>query len=171
MREGGFAGPDEPLDPDGLRKAKAARPDAGKHDVVLTSPAEASRQTAQALGLSCSVDRRLRDVDYGRWQGLSFEQVLGRDPAEFAAWIADPARGTPGGESFADTRERIDRWIGDQQLQSQAVLAITHPMIVRAALSVTLGLSDESVMRFDIAPLSVTILSHNREWRLQTMGR
>lgn len=171
MREGGFARPDEPLDADGMRKAKAVQLDIGKYDLVVSSPAEAAKQTAQALGLSGSVDQRLRDIEYGRWQGLTFEQAHGQDPNELAAWLANPAQGTPNGESFLGAQKRIDEWIGDDRRQSQAVLAITHPMIVRAALSVTLGLSEDTVMRFDIAPLSLTILSYNREWRLQAMGR
>lgn len=171
MREGGFAGADEPLDADGLRKAEAVRLDTGKYDVVVASPAEAARQTATALGLACSVDERLRDIDHGRWRGLSFGQVHVQDPDGLAAWIANPGEGAPGGESIASARKRVSGWLAEQQGRSQAVMAVTHPMIVRAALSAALGLPAEAVMRFDVAPLSVTVLSHHQGWRLQAMGR
>jgi broad specificity phosphatase PhoE len=171
MREGGFAGADEPPDAAGLRKVSAAALDVGRYDAVLVSPAEAAKQTAAALGLSFLVDERLRDIGHGHWQGLSFAQVHAQDPNALAAWIADPAQGAPGGESMASLRARMSHWLAGQEAQSRALVAITHPMIIRAVLSVALGLPDEVVMRFDIAPLSVSVLSYNRGWRLQAMGR
>ncbi len=57
-------------------KAQAIVGSLGKVDRCWTSPARQARGTAEALGLDATVDERLRDSDYGRWQGLKFQQVL-----------------------------------------------------------------------------------------------
>ena len=137
----------------------------------MTSPALAARQTAQDLGLTASSDTRLGDMDAGQWTGLSFEQAQAQDPEGFAVWLAAPDQGVPGGESLAATRTRVKHWLDERVGQDRRIIVITHPMVIRAALSACLDLPLISVMRFDIAPLSTTLLSHNRVWRLQTMGR
>lgn len=170
MREGGFAAPDEPLDAGGLRKLAAARLGIGTYDAVLASPARAAGQTASGLGLAAAADERLRDMAFGKWAGLRFEQVHAGDLAGLTAWLADPGRGAPGGESIQDVRDRLAGWIAEQEQRAQTVLAITHPMIVRAVLAATLDVPDAAVMRFDVAPLSVATLSYRGGWRLQALG-
>lgn len=170
MRAGGFPAPDEPLDKGARRKLADARPALGTYDRIFASPAPAAGQTAAAAGVTPVTDDRLRDIGLGSWAGLGFEQVQTRDPAAFAAWLARPEEGVPGGESMAQVRGRVAEWLAQQAGSSSAILAITHPMVVRAALGHCLELPPASVMRFDIAPLSRVVLSHNRVWRLQTLG-
>lgn len=168
MRAGGFPVAGEA--PDGAALARLNRIAAPRHDSACASPAAAARQTANALGIAASPEERLRDLDHGRWTGLPFTQVAADEPEAFAAWLADPAAGAPGGESMAQARARVGGWLSEQTARDGTVLAITHPMIVRATLAAVLALPAEGVMRFDIAPLSMAILSHNRGWRLQALG-
>lgn len=171
MREGRFPNSWEALDDGGLRKLADVRQAIGIHDLVFTSPAKAASQTADTLGFTAPADERLRDIDTGSWAGLSLEQVHGQDEASLAAWLARPEHGVPGGESLQDVEARISCWLAELVKHSCSILAITHPMVVRAALAACLELPQSSVMRFDVAPLSLTILSYNRVWRLQSMGR
>lgn len=166
MRVGGFATHDEGLDAGGLEKAAARRLQAA---AWLTSPALAARQTADALGVSAVVDAALRDIDHGAWAGMTFEQVQAADPAGLAAWLADPARGAPGGEGLAEVRARLADWLQIRAQASSPVVAVTHPMVVRAAIAEALHLPSAAALRIDIAPLSATTLSFNRAWRLQAI--
>lgn len=170
MRQGGFAALDEPLDTDGVRKLAAVRLDIGKIDHVLTSPAKAAEQTATGLCLPASIDERLRDVGFGQWTGLTFEEVHRQDADGLAAWLAGPEQGAPGGECMTELQTRLGGWLADQEGRHPALLAITHPMIVRGILAAALDLPAAAVMRFDIAPLSRAVLSYHHGWRLQAMG-
>lgn len=171
MRMGCFAADDEPLDDGGLRKVEGIKEALGTFELAFASPSAAAGQTAAALGLKATADARLRDIAFGPWVGLDIEQAQARDPAAFIDWLGAPEEGVPGGESMADVRLRIADWLAEQAASARSVIAVTHPMVIRAGLAAALDLPLASVMRFDVAPLSPTTLSHNRIWRLQSMGR
>jgi broad specificity phosphatase PhoE len=166
MRLGAFPALDEDVDEGGLTKAAARRLEAA---TWLTSPAVAARRTAEALNVSARVDDALRDIDHGAWAGSSFAELQAADPAGFAAWLADPARGAPGGESLEGVRLRMASWLPLQAQNGAAVVAVTHPMVIRAALAESLDMPLHAALRIDIAPLSRVTLSFNRVWRLQSI--
>lgn len=136
----------------------------------MVSPALAARQTAETLGLEVSVVHSLRDVDHGEWTGQGFEAIQQRDPLSLAGWLADPTKGVPGGESLSDVVARLAPWLQAQAERDAHLLAITHPMIIRAALIAALDFSPTTTMRIDIKPLGAVRLSFNRIWRLQSLN-
>lgn len=164
-RTGGFAGPDAPLDAGGLRDAARAIHD----DAMLIgcSPALAARHTAKAMGLPMTADPALADIDHGDWTGRSFD---GLAPDAVRDWIADPASGAPGGETMADVQRRVAPWIDRMAGRAGQWCAITHPMVIRAALAHILDVSPRAMLAIDLAPLSRTRLSFNRAWRVQSIG-
>ncbi|MET0137451.1 MAG: histidine phosphatase family protein [Sphingobium sp.] len=168
MRLGGFPSATEPLDDGGLQKAGSRM--IGRHDRIQASPAAAAQQTADALGIAAIPDERLRDRDAGEWAGMSLEAIYARAPDALGAWMVQPEAATAGGETLATVRNRMAEWLADQATQGGSVLAVTHPMTIRAALSASLDLPLSGVLRIDIAPLSITTLSWNRVWRLQGLG-
>ncbi|WCM30034.1 histidine phosphatase family protein [Sphingomonas sp. QA11] len=169
-RVGGFADPAEPLDDGGLRTARAYRIPLPSPRHIATSPALAARQTAEALGLDADIDTALRDIDHGKWTGRSLAEIHALDPDGIAGWIADPAAGAPGGETMAAVGIRVAEWLAVQAGREAPVLAITHPMVVRTAIAVALGVLLDGALRIDVAPLSMAVLSFNRVWRLQALG-
>lgn len=169
MRAGAFPRPDEALDDGGL--SKAAKSMFGARTATwVRSPALAAQQTAEALGVSATVDEALRDIDHGSWAGLTFEQVQAADPAGLSAWLADPARGAPGGEGLAEVRARLADWLQAQAQSNSPVVAITHPMVIRAAIAEALDMPSAAALRIDIAPLSAATMSFNLAWRLRAIG-
>lgn len=172
MRQGGFPSPDEPLDPAGAR-AMARRPGVGRMGVgpmggLRVSPARAARETAAALGEAC-VDAALRDMDHGDWTGRRLADL---DPAAVGAWLRDPAAGAPGGERLDEVVERMAAWLAAAAACDRVadILAVTHPMVVRAALAAALDLPPAATLRIDVAPLSAATLSFNGVWRLRSIG-
>ena len=166
MRDGGFPAPDDAIDPASLRKAeKAAR----LADCIV-APERAAQQTAAALSATCRVEPALRDADHGGWTGQGFAEVHAASPTAFAAWIADPAAGVPGGESFAAVAARVGAWLTLQAMSDSPTTAIAGPSVLRAAIAAALDLPAASVLRIDIAPLTRVTLSYNRGWRLQAIA-
>lgn len=166
MRVGGFPAPDEELDEAGLRRALTRRIDGC---AWLTSPDLAARQTTEALHVTAEIEDALRDIDHGAWTGSSFEAVQAADPEGLVAWLADPARGAPGGESLEDVRGRIAPWLRGQAHAPSPVVAVTHPMVIRAVIAEALDMPFSAALRIDIAPLATVALSFNRLWRLQAI--
>ncbi len=158
MRSGGFPAVGEPaegrLDPRGFAR-------------IATSPYLAARQTAAMLGGNAVPVEALRDIDHGRWTGLSFASVHAGAPAALADWLAQPWAGTPDGETFDAVCARVGGWMDAGELPE---IVVTHPMVIRALLAVTVGIGAEAAMRIDVAPLSTVVLSRHRGWRLQQLG-
>jgi broad specificity phosphatase PhoE len=103
---------DLPLTAEGHAEAAAlARRLAGvRIDRIVASPMLRALETARtiAAGRPVEVDERLRECDYGRWEGLTSEEVDAHDPELRARWEHDPATThSPGGESGDDVAARV----------------------------------------------------------------
>ena len=109
----------------------------------------------------------LRDCDFGRWAGRSLEEIHAQEPDALAQWIKDPQAAPHGGETFADVLSRVGGWMESLLDRSETLCAITHPMILRAAITFALGASPGSFRHIDIAPLSRVRLSNDgNRWTL-----
>ena len=169
-RAGGFADPGEPLDAGGASDAAGLHIAERFRDTLICSPARAARETARAMGADARPDPALADMDQAQWTGRPFEEVAASQPKPFSTWLANPTAGVPGGETMEAARMRIGRWLDDRAPADVAVAAITHPMIIRAAVAHALGLRLSATLAIDIAPLSRTILSFRKKWRLQSLS-
>lgn len=170
-RIGGFAAPDAALDEGGRRMLASVAAGRWAGARACTSPAAAARETARGLGLEAAVEARLDDQSAGNWQGRTLEEVAATDGAALAAWLAAPENGAPGGETFAAVMDRVASWLDALTAEPAGpVLAVTHPMTIRAALCVGIGMAPAAALRIDAGPLTAATLSFHRGWRLQALA-
>jgi broad specificity phosphatase PhoE len=170
LRSATFGG-DDPLDEAGRDQAQRLAGSLGPADACWCSPALRARETALALGLSATVDERLRDCDYGRWTGLRFQQVLLREPRRLVSWIRKPDSAPHGGESIPELVQRVVDWIAERGRDRGHTVAITHSAVIRAAILHVLQADLPSFWRIDILPLSRTELRTNgRRWVLRAIA-
>ena len=75
--------------------------------VVVSSDLFRAQQTAHAfadpLGLDVTLDSRLRERDFGQWEGMSREEINERYPEGYASWKAHE-----GGEAAYGVESRPD---------------------------------------------------------------
>jgi broad specificity phosphatase PhoE len=162
---------DKPLEASAVSALQALSGRLRPYARVLTAPARAARETAQALGFDAEVEMALRDCDYGRWRGLASKDVAQREPDGFAGWLGDPAAAPHGGESVAALIERIGAWLAQSLAREGATLAVTHASVVRAAMVNALGAGSSAFARIDVAPLSLARLSgHAGRWNVVALG-
>src|SRR4051794_7566964 len=126
-----FSGSSDPvLTPEGRAQAHAAaaRMKDVPFDVIVSSPRRRARTTAEGFGREVLVDERLRETDFGDWEGRSFSEVREEWPEEMAAWLADEKVAPPGGESFADTEVRVREALDDlrERFAGGRVLIVSH---------------------------------------------
>jgi broad specificity phosphatase PhoE/ribonuclease HI len=122
-----FAGRgDIPLTEAGLRQADAAAQRLAERsglDVIVSSPLQRARRTAEAVaaatGVPLVVEDAWAETDFGDWEGLTFPEVAERWPQQAAAWVAHSGVAPPGGESIEAASERV--------LSGLAALLATHP--------------------------------------------
>jgi broad specificity phosphatase PhoE len=132
----------------------------------LIAPDLRSRQTAEGLGLPGDIDPALRDADYGTWAGKSPMDLSTEDLAQ---WLSDPDSAPHGGESFSAVLRRVGEWLDRRTTTKGRFIAITHPVIVRAAIAHTIGVGAGAFQSIDVAPLSAAVLSFSNRWRLRSL--
>lgn len=113
--------------------------------VVLTSPATRARETAERIvaflpaSAEIAVDERLAEVDFGRAEGLSFEELATTLPDIAAGIAAGRPIDWPAGETAAAVADRArDVWL-DITRDRRPRLAVTHGGFMRALLGNPLG--------------------------------
>lgn len=132
-----------------------------------TSPALRARETAAALGFAAVVDPLLRDCDYGRWAGMTLDDVQAREPDAVGAWLHDPTAAPHGGESLVDLTGRVAGWLDTQQGMAGRAVAVTHAAVIRAAIVHALDAGPRAFWRIDIGPLArVGLSGSNGRWAL-----
>jgi broad specificity phosphatase PhoE len=162
---------DEELDAQGLRKLNGLSHHLQHCDHCVTSPARRATQTAAALNLEATIEPMLRDCDYGRWTGRSFDEVQAHEPEALADWIKDPSATPHGGESIVAMIARVSAWLDTQLTTSGMILAVTHASVIRAAIVCALEAEPRSFWHIDVAPLSLTQLSGcGGRWTLVSMS-
>ena len=126
---------------------------------IVSSPLARARQTAEAIAAvpgrtprpPIETDPRLLEMDYGAWEGLTYEQIDALDAAGRRRWEADPARlACPNGESGDAVARRAGTFLADL-LDSDAgstedtsreapVLVVAHSTLNRILLCVALAI-------------------------------
>ena len=134
---------DTTLTPRGRRQIAALRARIArlKPDAIYCSSLTRCRQTADLLvpGREITVSRRIREIDFGRWEGLTKAQVVERYGDAYHRWHADPSSGTPHrGESVPDLRRRVRRFAAEvaRRHPGKTVLFVTHGGVIRALLDI-----------------------------------
>ena len=87
-----------------------------RFDRVLTSPLFRARETAAILarGVPVEADPRLKEMDYGDWEGRTYADILGADGPGRRDWEQAPDKiRCPNGESGDDVAKRVHGFIAD----------------------------------------------------------
>lgn len=131
---------------------------------VYSSPRErayyTAREIADRLEQKVRIADALDEIDFGDWSGRRFDELA--DEPQWERWNA--ARATaraPGGESMCQATSRavaaLEELVGAHP--HATVAAVSHCDIIRGVIAHHLGLSLDNILRFDIAPASVSRLA------------
>jgi alpha-ribazole phosphatase len=123
-------------------------------DAVYASPRRRALDTAAPIaashGLQPAADERLRELDFGELEGRTYEDIAASLPDLYAAWMTAPTTVRfPGGESYADLRERAVAACDEIRRRHAHALVVTHGGVARAVLAASLGMPAEAIFRLD----------------------
>ncbi len=152
---------DVPLTPEGEVAARALAPRlAGEtFGLVLTSPLERARRTAELAGFpDAETDADLVEWRYGDYEGITTEEIR--------EWVPDWTVWThpcPGGESAEDVATRLDRVVARCRRETGDVLLVGHGHALRALAArwLDLTVTDGRLLKLDTG--TVSVLGHERE--------
>jgi len=116
---------------------------------IFTSDLERASSTAGTLadnsGVPCIKRPNLREIDFGSWEGLTWQQIQEQDEAYARRWTkAYPNLSAPGGESFADFETRVIAEVTEifnSQDRRQTAI-VTHGGVMRVVLQTMCGVTE-----------------------------
>lgn len=158
---------DTPLTVRGYQQADwlASRLLEGRLDSVYVSPALRARETIQRFvdktKFQIVVDTDLQEIDFGAWEGMSFEEIQAQAPALVTQWALNRMDFCfPGGECLDTFWKRVCR-AGDALASApgQRLAVVTHGGVIRYLICHFLGLSPEQHRMFQIDLGSITTLT------------
>ena len=115
------------------------------HDIwvsPLLRARETVRPSERAAGITARVDSRLREIHFGRGEGLTNAEIKQSFPEAFAAFQSDPvSHPLPGGEDPRDVALRAIECFKEIETMHPRgrVLVVTHNTLIRVALCQLLG--------------------------------
>jgi broad specificity phosphatase PhoE len=129
---------------------------------------ETARVIAEASGAQIVTDARLREFDFGRWEGLTWEEIVAAYPALVGSTPTAAKQYAPDeGESFADVRGRVQEFLDEllAQQQDSPIGVVTHAGALHAFFA-ALGLeashfSTSGITRVAIAGGHARIITLN----------
>ncbi len=147
---------------------------------VLSSPfvraAETARRAAAPLGLPVRYDERLRERDFGAFDGMTSRGIRERHPeeAERRQLLGKFWYRPPGGESWADVALRVRSVLATEALRhdGERLLVVSHQAVVMVFRYVLEELDEQHLLDLDrreqVANASVTRYQAQPDgWALQ----
>ncbi len=128
-----------------------------------------ARRTAECLadrlGLPLEVDRRLRELDVGRWAGQTRVEIEAREAELLAAFErGEPGVRPGGGESRIEIRERSHAFLCEVAVQraGERILVVTHLGVIRALVP---GARPQNLERLEIVAEEIAARAVDRMQR------
>jgi len=132
---------------------------------VYSSDLRRARETAEAVArkfrLEVEVRPQLREMHFGQWEGLSWNQIVRRFPRLAALWAARfPRQTIPGAEPLNRFRRRIAAGLRDivETNPGKCAVVVTHAGVIRFTLGKALGLPARNVFRLAQDSCAVNVI-------------
>jgi probable phosphoglycerate mutase len=144
---------------------------------VYASPLRRTLETATLVSAACPhpprTDPGLREIDHGRWEGMTRKDVEASFPEEYGAWEEDPFTFAPqGGEAGVAVMARalpVVRAIVRRH-PGETVAIVSHKATIRLVLASLLGIDARGYRdRLDQAPACLNILEFKDPVRARLM--
>ena len=119
-----------------------------KIDAIYSSPLKRALKTAEMIAgyhkLDIDITLGLIDFNYGKWQGLSHQEVKDKHEELYSEWVNHPERvKMPAGESLTNVRKRAMDVIANViDKYKETVVLVSHRVVNKILICALLGLDD-----------------------------
>ncbi|WP_415875240.1 histidine phosphatase family protein [Clostridium sp.] len=135
------------------------------YEEIYYSPYKRAVDTIHYLDLEGKEDNRIREIDFGIFEGKTFEEISKIYPEETKLWIEDIYNyRIPKGESLLDVYNRVSEFLEELCKMNKSVLLVTHDSVIRLALC---WVFDEPLYfyRFKVDNVSITTITVNEGYK------
>jgi alpha-ribazole phosphatase len=134
---------------------------------IYTSPRSRALESARILaaGASCPIEiaEDLREIDFGAFEGLRFDEIAALYPDLYEQWMEEPVKVRfPNGESFCEMRARVFRVFDTirRKWDGQTLAIVSHGGVNRILIAWALQMPDNCLFRLaqDYAAVNLMVL-------------
>lgn len=130
----------------------------------LRRAARTAAVLAERVGVGVGYLPALREIHFGFWEGLNWQEIEEQFPDEAERWLREfPLHRAPGGESYAEFAARIDSVISPflETTAATTTAIVTHRGVMRYALTRFFGISEQETWE-KTAPYCATVVAAAR---------
>jgi broad specificity phosphatase PhoE len=161
----------------GVRQAEAIAVllRAEKLSAIYASDLKRARRTAEVIGqphnLPVLIEEKIRELDHGKLEGLTFNEIKANYGDFLTRWRSEPAElQVPGGERLIDVAERA--WSGLNQIverhgHADTIVVVSHNFPIVGIVCRITGTPLNSYRNFHLDPCGVSRLQCNGDGRWQ----
>ncbi len=167
-------GVDDLLSDTGWQQMWSAVGESVRWSRIITSPLRRCYDFAEALalqrGIPCEVDKRIKEVGFGSWEGRSRRSVITEDNQAYKRFYADPVNARPAGaEPLEGFFQRVTQALHDtfDKYPNEHLLMVAHAGVIRTAVSMAINGSLRNLYAVHVDYANITRLAHSAELGLQ----
>jgi alpha-ribazole phosphatase len=159
---------DAELSSQGFQQAEMVAERFSAHSIsgLYSSDLQRAVKTAEAIGkshdLTPTKSPLLREMNFGKWEGLTHNEIVASYDQDVNIWINNPFQNAPTeGESLLEVFERAQRFIEElssRHLKGEEVIVVSHGGPIRSILHHYLGLGIEQLWELRVDNASVSLL-------------
>src|SRR5699024_1762163 len=124
-------------------------------DAIASSDLSRALETAETLAalteLSVRPDERLREMNFGAREGLSWQEAWDKFPEGMQAWVNGDETQIPGSETHRQAAERFVAGVTaylDLMDDDSTLVVVAHGAVLRVGACMFLGIEEPSWRRF-----------------------
>ena len=124
---------------------------------------------ARPHGLWPQIFPEFREMHFGRWEGLTFSEVMERYPSDIPQWTAGLATfRVPGGESMIDMRDRAMPKLKEliESHRGQEIVLVCHGALNRVILGEALHLDLAHLLHLEQDYGCLNIIEYAPSWTI-----
>jgi broad specificity phosphatase PhoE len=132
----------------------------------LRRASQTAAAIAQRIGVTVSCLPALREIHFGLWEGLNWQEIEERFPKEADQWLREfPLRSAPGGEAYSEFTARIEAALLPLLVAEAGITAaiITHRGVMRYGLTRFFGIAEEEAQQKTETYGSMVIATRHRD--------
>lgn len=138
-----------------------------KFDAAYASDLSRAFETGEIVcggKLKVTIEKKLREINAGLWEGVRYDDVAQLYPHEYSVWRTDIGKARPsGGESVAEVFDRVNAALDGivKNDVGENVLIATHATPIRCIICRIAGFGAENLQNIPwVANSSVTIIDY-----------
>jgi broad specificity phosphatase PhoE len=133
---------------------------------IYSSPSRRALESTALRSIdtpAAAVDERLREIDFGAFEGLKYDEILTRYPQQYDHWMTRPTDVVfPDGESFATMSARVREALEQirRKHSRETVVTVSHGGVNRVALAQALDLDPRRIFRLAQSYACVNVIDY-----------